>query len=266
MQMYKIENTMPRKPNAIFASDRELLAQLGARLRLARLRRKLSLAAVAGQAGISRATLYSVESGGAASTIGTYLRVLGVLGLQSDIAAIAAEDVPGREAQDLRLKRRSVPKKVAPAVPKELVKKASRTMRDAQRRRPRSLKEVALWGAEQGDTDSFLREFLDEFYVAAESKKRAAMLRPEPPLLANEKANAYLGAVAEHLALRNKLPIPVWTARAPRFLHTPYFPGGLESLKATMLKESPTAFRRRMIFVGADPLYRPRRDTVALAT
>ena len=34
----------------------------------------------------------------------------------------------------------------------------------------------------------------------------------------------------------------------------------MESLKATLLVESPTAFRRRMIFVGADPLYRPRRD------
>jgi hypothetical protein len=33
-----------------------------------------------------------------------------------------------------------------------------------------------------------------------------------------------------------------------------------ESLKATLLVERPTAFRRRMIFVGADPLYRPRPD------
>ena len=121
-----------------------------------------------------------------------------------------------------------------------------------------------LWGADQGDTDSFLREFLDEFYVAGDPNTQAGMLRPEPPLVADEKANAYVGAVAEHLALRNKLPIPAWTARAPRFLRRPYFPGGLQSLKATMLKESPTAFRRRMIFVVADPLNRPRRDAIPL--
>lgn len=250
---------MPKKPTTLFDADRDLLAQLGERLRLARRRRKLSITAIAGHAGISRATLYSAESGGAAVTIGTYVRVLTVLGLQSDIAAIAAEDAPGRVAQDLRLRRR-------PAASKAPVMKASLAMEEARRRRPRSLKEVALWGAEHGDTDSFLREFLDEFYVAGEPKSQAGMLCPEPPLVADAKVNAYLGAVAEHLALRNKLPIPVWTAGAARFLRRPYFPGGLESLKATMLKESPTAFRRRMIFVGADPLYRPRRDAVALDT
>jgi transcriptional regulator with XRE-family HTH domain len=257
---------MPRKPTAIFDADRDLLAQLGERLRMARLRRKLSVTAVAGQAGVSRATLYSAENGGEAVTIGTYLRVLAVLGLQSDIATIAAEDAPGREAQDLQLQRRPAPDKVARAASKTRVMKASKAIQEARRRRPRSLKEVALWGAEQGDTDSFLREFLDEFYIAGDPKIQAGMLSPEPPLVADEKANAYLGAVAEHLALRNRLPIPAWTARAPRFLRRPYFPGGLDSLKATMLKESPTAFRRRMIFVGADPLYRPRRDAVAFGT
>ena len=255
---------MPRKPIAISAADRALLVQLGDRLRLARLRRRLSVTAVAGQAGVSRATLYSAENGGEAVTIGTYLRFLAVLGLQSDIAMIAAEDAPGREAQDRPLQRRPASDRVARALAKAPAAKVSKAKQESRRRRPRSLKEVALWGAEQGDTDSFLREFLDEFYVAVDSDSRARMLRPEPPLLADEKANAYLGAVAEHLARRDRLPIPPWTARAPRFLHRPYFPGGLESLKATMLKESPTAFRRRMIFVGADPLYRPRRDAVTL--
>jgi transcriptional regulator with XRE-family HTH domain len=248
---------MPKEPTTLFDADQALLAQLGERLRLARMRRKLSVTTVAGNAGISRATLYSAERGGAAVTMATYLRVLTVLGLQSDLAAIAAEDAPGREMQDLQFQRRSAGSK-AP------VMKASSAIEEARRRRPRSLKEVALWGAEHGDTDSFLREFLDEFYVTGDPKSQARMLLPEPPLVADAKANAYLGAVAEHLALRNKLPIPAWTAGAHRFLRRPYFPGGLESLKATMLVESPTAFRRRMIFVSADPLYRPRRDTVAV--
>lgn len=43
-----------------------------------------------------------------------------------------------------------------------------------------------------------------------------------------------------------------------------YFPSGLESLKATLLVESPTAFRRRLIFVGADPLYRPRKARLGI--
>lgn len=76
--------------------------------------------------------------------------------------------------------------------------------------------------------------------------------------------NAYLAAVAEHLSLRNALAVPAWAIEPARFLDRPYFPCGLDSLKATLLVESPTAFRRRMIFVGADPLYRPRRDRVGI--
>ena len=127
-------------------------------------------------------------------------------------------------------------------------------------RRPRSLQEVLRWGQQSGDTDSFLREFLDEFYLEPDADARAAMLADEPPLVAYERGNAYLAAVAEHLALHHHLPIPEWTQAKCRFLKRPYYPCGLESLKATLLVESPPAFRRRLIFVGADPLYRPRRD------
>ncbi len=136
----------------------------------------------------------------------------------------------------------------------------------AASRRPRSLKEVALWGGELGDADSFLREFLDEFYAERDQSERALMLADEPPLGTSDRHNAYFAAVAEHLALRNHLAVPAWTGHAARFLKRPYFPAGLESLKATLLMESPGAFRRRMIFVGADPLYRPRKDAIGIGS
>jgi hypothetical protein len=131
----------------------------------------------------------------------------------------------------------------------------------AASRRPRSLREVAAWGQALGGVDAFLREFLDSFYLAGDDAARAAMLAEEPPLIEDDRANAYLAAVAEHLAFRFRLAVPDWTGLPARFLKRPFFPAGLESLKATLLVESPTAFRRRMIFVGADPLYRPRRDS-----
>ncbi len=131
-------------------------------------------------------------------------------------------------------------------------------------RRPRSLREATLWGREQGKLDAFLREFLDSFYLEPDPTARGAMLAEEPPLLEDEKANAYLAAVAEHLAFRHRLAVPEWAQDEARFLRRPFFPAGLESLKATFLVESPTAFRRRMIFVGADPLYRPRRDSAGI--
>jgi hypothetical protein len=139
-------------------------------------------------------------------------------------------------------------------------------MHPSQARRPRTLSEVALWAEELGHVDAFLREFLDEFYVEKDASARGQMLAEEPPLAANARANAYLAAVAEHLARREGLPTPSWTEKKPRFLHRPYFPSGLESLKATLLVESPVAFRRRMIFVGAEPLYRPRKDAAGIGS
>lgn len=133
--------------------------------------------------------------------------------------------------------------------------------KEATRRRPRTLREAASWGAALGRRDAMLREFLDEFYQAPPGS-RPAMLSEEPPLLADDdRANAYYAAVAEHLALSGGWKVPAWALQQSRFLRKPYFPAGLESLKAALLVESPVAFRRRMIFVDADPLYRPRRSS-----
>lgn len=127
-------------------------------------------------------------------------------------------------------------------------------------RRPRTLKEVVQWGAAHGNVDGYLREFLDEFYLAREAGLREVMLSEEPPLASDRHIDAYMGAVAEHLAGRYGVAVPGWVSASARFLKTPFFPCGLESLKATLLVESPVAFRRRLIFVGSDPLYRPRRE------
>ena len=94
---------MPRKPPTVFPQEQRLLAELAERLKLARKRRKLSSTVVAQRAGISRTSLYKVETGDPGATLGTYLRVLAVLGLESDINALAADDRIGRKLQDLAL-------------------------------------------------------------------------------------------------------------------------------------------------------------------
>ncbi|WP_235872709.1 helix-turn-helix domain-containing protein [Pseudoxanthomonas winnipegensis] len=87
----------------IFPQEQRLLSALGERLRLARLRRKLSNAVVAQRAGISRTTLYKVEAGDPGATLGSYVRVLAVLGLENDLQTLAADDKVGRKLQDLAL-------------------------------------------------------------------------------------------------------------------------------------------------------------------
>jgi hypothetical protein len=62
--------------------------------------------------------------------------------------------------------------------------------------------------------------------------------------------------LAEHLASIAGEAAPGWCSNRSRFLTEPFFATGLESLKAILLVESPTAFRRRMLFVGHDVVSR----------
>lgn len=84
----------------IMPKNIKLLATLGENIRLARLRRKLTTEQVAERAGIGRKTLYSIELGSPSVSMGNYLQVLFVLGLQNDIVNIAANDTLGRKLQD----------------------------------------------------------------------------------------------------------------------------------------------------------------------
>jgi hypothetical protein len=128
---------------------------------------------------------------------------------------------------------------------------------------PRTLQDVAEL-ARGGRTmfDLALSEFLDEFYTHPDA--RQLMIAGEPRTI-GQFEDAWLGAVGEHLARRWNLEIPTWVDQPHRFLDRPFFAGGLEGLKAILLAESPLAFRKRQIFVEAEPLRRARmpRDSAA---
>lgn len=137
-------------------------------------------------------------------------------------------------------------------------------IRNQNRTRPKTLCMAAMKGRETDAVDASIREFLDEFYIEKDTINKETMLFDEPPLIDDDKSNAYFAAIAEHLSFKYNLNVPDWCLNKARFLRRPFFPCGLESLKATLLVQSPVAFRRRMIFVDADPLYRPRRDSVGI--
>ncbi len=132
-------------------------------------------------------------------------------------------------------------------------------------RRPRTLRAVAE-RAQQGEQgfDPALREFLDYFYANPEGRVQA--IAEPPPSLDNDVRDAYLAAVAEHLAHCYNVEVPAWSETRGLTLQRPFFAGGLESLKAVLTVESPTAFRRRMLFVSKDALSRPRKPTSEPAT
>lgn len=82
------------------------LQTVGEQIRLARLRRNLSVAQVAERATCSLLTVNRIEKGVPSVAIGIYLRVLYALQLEDDILLLAQKDELGRALQDLGLKHR----------------------------------------------------------------------------------------------------------------------------------------------------------------
>ena len=89
---------MPAAANVNSVLDQQLLLQLGGRLRRARIKRGLTTTQLAQAAGISRMTLSAVEAGAPAPTMGTYLRVMSVLGASQDLALLASDTLEGAVA------------------------------------------------------------------------------------------------------------------------------------------------------------------------
>lgn len=95
---------MGRKAVLILPGTAEILSRMGEQIRLARLRRNLSVELVADRADISRATLWKVEKGDPSVAIGIYAAVLHALNnMDADLLLVAKDDVMGRTMQDLEL-------------------------------------------------------------------------------------------------------------------------------------------------------------------
>lgn len=79
---------------------------VGEQIKLARLRRDLSIAQVAERATVSDLSVFRVEKGLPTVSLGIYLRVLYALQLEDDILLLAKNDKMGQVLQDLTLKKR----------------------------------------------------------------------------------------------------------------------------------------------------------------
>ncbi|MEQ8924250.1 MAG: helix-turn-helix transcriptional regulator [Fulvivirga sp.] len=103
---------MGREKPILLPKHKKLLRDLGENIKLARLRRKFSAEQVSERANISRPTLLSIEKGSESVSIGLYLQVLIVLGLEKDLSLIAIDDKLGRKLQDAELSvKERAPKK-----------------------------------------------------------------------------------------------------------------------------------------------------------
>lgn len=100
---------MSRNKQVILPKVKKVLSELGENIKLARLRRKLSMDQIAERANISRPTLLSIEKGSESVSMGSYAQVLFILGLEKDLLLVAKDDELGRKLQDANLivKKRS---------------------------------------------------------------------------------------------------------------------------------------------------------------
>jgi transcriptional regulator with XRE-family HTH domain len=94
---------MKKRNTILLPRALKTISVLGENIRLARLRRKFSAEQVAERADISRPTLLSIEKGSPNVSIGAYVKVLSVLGLEKDILEVAKDDKLGRKLQDAKL-------------------------------------------------------------------------------------------------------------------------------------------------------------------
>lgn len=107
-----ILNAMMKSSNTEYSSIpipvRRAVLKLGADIRDARLRRRISTEIMAERASISRTTLYKVERGDVSVSMGTYATILFVLGMIDRLGNIAdlTHDSLGRQLDEDRLPKR----------------------------------------------------------------------------------------------------------------------------------------------------------------
>lgn len=90
--------------------ERQLLLQLGDRLKRLRKTQGLGTVEMAKRVGISRTTLSAVEAGDPAPSIGTYLRVMSALGVAGELALLAGDALqPAPAGSAAARSRRSKP-------------------------------------------------------------------------------------------------------------------------------------------------------------
>jgi hypothetical protein len=113
-------------------------------------------------------------------------------------------------------------------------------------------------GRRAGSPPDFLiavRELLDEVALMR-GEQIARAIGEAPPPTGDPRHDAYLGALAEHLALEHGLPVPGWCREPTRFLERFWFPSTVRGFRALAIAQSPAAFRRRGIFIARGSLQR----------
>jgi hypothetical protein len=106
------------------------------------------------------------------------------------------------------------------------------------------------------DFHQAVREFLDEFALRGDDSSRAGAIANKPTGTGDPRQDAYLAALAEHLATAYDLPRPAWSVEPDRFLDRFWFVSDVPGFRAVSIAQAPAAFRRRGVFIPERSLHR----------
>jgi hypothetical protein len=105
--------------------------------------------------------------------------------------------------------------------------------------------------ADDGTRWKLVWEFLEE-YRWEPGDAQPSLLADEPPPTGDERWDALLAALAEHLAAKADLAPPDWAEL--RVLRQPWFPAKLRVQRADALVHAPAAFRKHGVYLSAADL------------
>jgi hypothetical protein len=94
-------------------------------------------------------------------------------------------------------------------------------------------------------------EFLEE-YRWEPTEIQVGLVQAEPQPVGDERWDALLAALAEHLCAQHDLAPPAWTE--PRVLRRAWFPAELAIQRADALVRAPAAFRKHGVYLSAHDL------------
>jgi hypothetical protein len=94
-------------------------------------------------------------------------------------------------------------------------------------------------------------EFLEEYRWEPDDTQ-LSLLRDEPTPVGDDRWDALLAALAEHLTAQHDVAPPDWAE--DRVLRRPWFPAELEIQRADALVWAPAAFRKHGVYLSAHDL------------
>lgn len=181
--------------------ERQLLLQLGDRLKRLRLGQGLGTVEMASRVGITRNTLRAIESGDPAPSIGTYLRVMSELGISGELALLAGDTLQSAPADSASARSR----RAAPIV-------EVRVSIDDARHRQQDLQSLALneEAVRRAKADPALvqqaRETVERWLASGDSRS-ATLWREWLDILDNGTWRKALGRTRRAQQLRQASPL-----------------------------------------------------------